>query len=126
MRLALTCLIAAGAGLLAGQHPRALSLSIRSIKVKAISGCQTNSLTPIKIEVLEAAWKAGKVNLAVESQLDLASIDKAKRVIREEYAASSGYQGYPLYRHFRSGPTVARRLRRVGPWVIAMERTQVD
>ena len=86
MRIAVTCLIAAGTGLLAAQHLRALSPSIRSIRVKAISGCQTNSLTPIKIEVLEAAWKAGKVNLAVESQLDLASIDKAKRVIREEYA----------------------------------------
>ena len=85
MRIALTCLIAVGTGLSAAQHP-AHSPSIRSIRVKAISGCQTRSLLPIDIGVLDAAWKAGNVNLAVESQLDLSSIDGAKRVIREEYA----------------------------------------
>ena len=86
MRIALICLIAVGTGLSAAQHRPAHSPSIRSIRVKAISGCQTKRLVPINIGVLEAAWKAGKVNLAVESQLDLSSIDGAKRVIREEYA----------------------------------------
>src|SRR5271169_6211338 len=83
MRTSIVCLFLAGSGLLICQ-PRQLAPLIRSISVRPISTSQ-KGLAPIDFETIMTAWKSNQVDLAVERQLDGATIERAARVIREAY-----------------------------------------
>jgi hypothetical protein len=85
MRPAGLCWIIIGSGLLTAQHQQRIP-SIRSISVKVVS-TSAKGLTPIEFHAITAAWKSKQVDLAVEGRLDIASIDKAKEVIRDMYGS---------------------------------------
>ena len=89
MRPTALCLIILGSGLLTAQHRS--SLSIRSISIEFIPTSPV-AVVPIQFKEIMAAWKNKRVNLEVENRLDLASIDRAKEVIREMY----GSNGHPV------------------------------
>lgn len=85
MRVAILCSLFLCQGLFA-QPVQEKSPAIRSIRVKAISGCKAEPFSPIAFEAIAAAWKAAKVNLSLETTLDSDSIGAAKGIIRQMYA----------------------------------------
>ena len=60
--------------------------SVRHITVRAMSSSPAKSFTPIEFAVIVAAWESSRVKLVLEKPLDIASIAKAKVVIRQLYA----------------------------------------
>jgi hypothetical protein len=89
MRPAALCLILFGAGLLTAQQPQP-NTSVRSISVKVIP--TSSKGIALDYEAIRAAWKSKRVNLEVETRLDVASIERAEAVIRESY----GSQGHAV------------------------------
>ena len=89
MRRATLCLILIGAGLLTAQQEQPNPF-VRSISVKVIP--TSSKGIALDFEAIRAAWKSKRVNLEVETRLDVASIDSAKAVIREIY----GSQGHAV------------------------------
>jgi hypothetical protein len=82
----LVCLILISAGLLSPQEQQSRPI-VRAISIKVVA-TSPQGLTPIGFDAILSAWKSSQVNLSVEQRLDLASIDKAREIIRELYSKS--------------------------------------
>ncbi len=82
MRLAIIGWILIGTGLLTAQQEQPNPF-VRSISVKVIP--TSSKGIALDYEAIRAAWNSKRVNLEVETRLDVASIDRAEAVIREIY-----------------------------------------